>query len=61
MKKTLKKKDKEPLSAWCERIAEALHMTEEQREAMKEVSKWSYICGVRDDGAVMYDYQAKED
>lgn len=61
MKKELKKKDKEPLSVWCERIAEALAMTEEQSKAMKEVSKWSYIYGVHDGEAAMYDYQTKEE
>ena len=47
MDRKLKQRKNEPLYKWCERIAETLGMTEEQTEALKEVSKRSYIDGVR--------------
>ena len=40
------KKD-EPLWKWILRLTKALNLTDEQSEAMAEVSKVSYIDGVR--------------
>lgn len=48
MKKSLKLKDGEMLYQWINRLAVALDLTEEQREAMSEVSKTSYIHGSND-------------
>lgn len=48
MKKSLKLKDGEMLYQWINRLTVALDLTEEQREAMTEVSKTSYIHGVQD-------------
>ena len=47
MNKRLQIRKDEPLYAWCKRIADELQMTEEQREALSEVSKQSYIRGVK--------------
>ena len=46
MNKRLQKRKDEPLYAWCKRIADELQMTAEQREALSDVSKESYIEGV---------------
>lgn len=48
MKRSLKLKDGEMLYQWINRLAVALNLTEEQREAMSEVSKTSYIHGSND-------------
>lgn len=48
MKKSLKLKDGEMLYQWIYRLAVALNLTEEQREAMSEVSRTSYIQGGQD-------------
>ena len=48
MKRSLKLKDGEMLYEWINRLAVALNLTEEQREAMSEVSKTSYIHGSND-------------
>lgn len=48
MKRPLKIKDGEMLYEWINRLAVALNLTEEQREAMSEVSKTSYIHGSND-------------
>lgn len=45
MKKELRKQKDEPIYKWVERVAEALRMTPEQTEAMKEISKESFIQG----------------
>ena len=46
MNKRLQIRKDEPLYEWCNRIADELQMTAEQREALSEVSKQSYIKGV---------------
>jgi hypothetical protein len=46
MNKRLQIRKDEPLYEWCKRIADELQMTAEQREALSEVSKQSYIKGV---------------
>ena len=43
----LRHKKDEPLWKWVERLSKALNMTDEQKVAMFEVSKVSYIDGVR--------------
>ena len=48
MKESLKLRNGEMLYQWVERLSVALKMTEEQREAMEEVSKTSYIHGSQD-------------
>ena len=48
MKRSLKLKDGEMLYEWINRLAVALNLTEEQREAMSEVSNTSYIHGSND-------------
>lgn len=48
MKRPLKIKDGEMLYEWINRLTTALNLTEEQAEAMSEVSKTSYIHGSND-------------
>lgn len=48
MKRSLKLKDGEMLYEWINRLTTALNLTEEQAEAMSEVSKTSYIHGSND-------------
>lgn len=43
----LRHKKDEPLWKWVKRLSEALNMTDEQAKAMSEVSKKSFISGVR--------------
>lgn len=42
----------EPLYKWCERIADELGMNDEQRDALSEVRKQSYIEGVKAEQAM---------
>lgn len=46
MNKRLQKQKDEPLYQWCNRIADELKMNEQQRDALKNVSKESWIVGV---------------
>lgn len=48
MKRSLKLKDGETIYEWINRLTTALNLTEEQAEAMTEVSKTSYIHGSSD-------------
>lgn len=43
----IKRKEGEPLYLWVDRVADRMGLNDEQRQAMKEVSKQSYIVGVR--------------
>lgn len=43
----IKRKEGEPLYQWVDRVAERMGLNDELRQAMKEVSKQSYIVGVR--------------
>ena len=42
----------EPLYKWCKRIADELGMNDEQRDALSEVCKWSFIGGVNAERAM---------
>ena len=57
MKKKLQIRKDEPLYEWCNRIACELKMTEEQREALSEVSKQSYIKGVNTEHEISKKYE----
>lgn len=45
MKKELQLQPNEPLHDWVDRLADKMHMTDDQKEAMAEVSKMAYIKG----------------
>lgn len=45
MKKQLNRKPDEPIHQWIDRLSEALALTSEQKEAMREVAVESYIKG----------------
>lgn len=47
----------EPLYKWCNRIADELGMNDEQRDALSEVSKQSYIEGVNAEQAIRKKYE----
>ena len=57
MKKKLQIRNDEPLHEWCNRIADELQMTAEQREALSEVSKQSYIKGVNTERELSKKYE----
>ena len=57
MKKKLQIRKDEPLYEWCKRIADELKMTEEQREALSDVSKQSYIRGVINEREISKKYE----
>ena len=44
----IKQRKEEKISDWIERIARALNMSKEQKEAMREVAMESYIKGSND-------------
>ena len=54
MKKKLKMIDGESLHDWCERVAAELKMTDEQSDALREVSVQSYIIGSNETVRIMH-------
>lgn len=57
MKRKLQIRKDEPLYEWCNRIADELQMTAEQREALSNVSKQSYIRGVINEREISKKYE----
>lgn len=57
MNKKLQIRKDERLYEWCNRIADELQMTAEQREALYEVSKRAYIKGVNTERELSKKYE----
>lgn len=55
MNKQLQEQKDETLHDWCMRISQSLNMTQEQTDALIEVSKQSYIKGSNDARLVLVD------
>jgi hypothetical protein len=56
----IKKRKEEKIYDWIERIARALNMSKEQKEAMREVAMESYIKGSNDAYEVCKTYNENE-
>lgn len=59
MKKELKRRDGERIHQWIDRLSEALSLTPEQKEAMRDVAIASYIKGSDDATTLQQKYPKK--
>lgn len=57
MERRFKKRENETLHDWCHRLAGELKMTQKQRDVLCEVSKESWIGGVKTEREISKKYE----